>query len=299
MHYRELIERGFLYIAQPPLYKVKKNKDERYLKDEQSLTNWLIEQASQGAQVVLGPDAEELDEAHLKDFVFKLDELETSRNRLERAYPAAVVKALIEADHEPLPGKHLHETEAAAEAVAETVRAAGVDCSVDRVVSMEAPDLDIEPGAEPAGEEAEPVEVEKGWRITAQGGFDISLLLASKHYVRVRILEKELAKWSAGPFVLVQGETRDEHADRIAFLEALKKRGKKGASVQRYKGLGEMNAEQLWETTMDPTVRELLQVRIEDSEASEAIFDILMGDVVEDRRRFIEENALEAENIDV
>ena len=301
MHYRELIERGFLYIAQPPLYKVKKHKDERYLKDEQSLTNWLIEQASNGAQVVIGPEAEELDEKRLKDFVRKLDELERSRNRLNRAYPAAVVQALLEADHEPLPGKQLHETQEAAEAVAETVRATGVDCRVDRVVALQAPAIEPEEPGEPENEDEDPtpIEIEKGWRIAAQGGFDISLLLGSKHYVRLRILEKDLAKWSSGPFVLVHGETREEHSDRVAFLEALKKRGKKGASVQRYKGLGEMNADQLWETTMDPTVRELLQVRIEDTEASEAIFDILMGDVVEDRRRFIEDNALEAENIDV
>ena len=296
MHYRELIERGFLYIAQPPLYKVKKGKDERYLKDERSLTNWLIEQASQGTTVTVGPEAEELDESQLKDFVRKLDELIGSRDRLDRLFPSKLVSGLLEADVEPLTGRQLHESEEAAGAAADAVRAAGFDCRVDRVVALETPETDEpEEGAEPP----EPVEVEKGWRVVAEGGFDVSLLIASKHYVRVRILERELSAWSSGPFVIAEGDKRDELTDRVELLEELKRRGKKGASVQRYKGLGEMNAEQLWETTMDPSKRQLLQVRIEDSEAAEEIFDILMGDVVEDRRRFIEENALEAENIDV
>jgi DNA gyrase subunit B len=291
MHYRELIERGYLYIAQPPLYRVKKGKDERYLKDESALTDWLIGQASQGAEILIGEPAHRLGESELREFVRKLDELTTARDRLFRAYPGSLVDAILAASVEPLPGGHLHETAEAAEAVCEVVRSAGLDC---RVAPVLAP-VEVD---EPAGTTgAEPVVA--GHRILAEGGFDVSTLLASKHYFRSRILEAELSRFSQPPFVIASGDAREEHPDRLALLEALKQRGRRGASVQRYKGLGEMNAEQLWETTMDPARRQLLQVRIEDAEAAEEIFDILMGDVVEDRRRFIEENALEAENIDV
>jgi DNA gyrase subunit B len=128
---------------------------------------------------------------------------------------------------------------------------------------------------------------------------DVNALLATKQYIRIRVLERDVAALSRPPFVIVRDQRREEFADRFSFLEALKTHGRQGWNISRYKGLGEMNAEQLWETTMDPERRTLLQVRIEDLEAAEEIFDILMGEVVESRRRFIEVNALEAENIDI
>jgi DNA gyrase subunit B len=139
----------------------------------------------------------------------------------------------------------------------------------------------------------------EGYRLLLDDDIDVTALLTTKHYIRIRVLEKELGEVARPPFVVTAGEKRQELPDREAFLSALKATGQQGCSIQRYKGLGEMNPEQLWVTTMNPSNRVLLQVRIEDLEAADEIFDVLMGDEVESRRRFIEVNALDADNLDV
>ena len=110
---------------------------------------------------------------------------------------------------------------------------------------------------------------------------------------------EHLAELGDGPFVVVVGDHEAEVPDRHTLLTHLQAVGKKGVDIQRYKGLGEMNADQLWETTMDPTTRTLLQVRVDDSEGADDVFTILMGDQVEPRRKFIEDNALYVKNLDV
>jgi DNA gyrase subunit B len=118
-------------------------------------------------------------------------------------------------------------------------------------------------------------------------------------YRRYRSLAKQLAKANQPPFTVVKGEHRDVQADWRSLLEHVKAEGKRDASVQRYKGLGEMNAEQLADTTMDPEKRTMLSVRVEDLVATDQIFTTLMGEDVENRRRFIEDNALDVKNLDV
>ena len=117
--------------------------------------------------------------------------------------------------------------------------------------------------------------------------------------VRFRALARTIAKHNEPPFVVIKSEHRDSQANWLDLLNYVKTEGKKDASVQRYKGLGEMNAEQLWETTLDPDNRVLLQVKVEDADVTDEIFTRLMGDVVEPRRDFIQENALNVANLDV
>ena len=124
-------------------------------------------------------------------------------------------------------------------------------------------------------------------------------LAAQPEYRRFRTLARSIAKLNEPPFVVVKNENRQSQPNWIDLLEYVKNEGKKDASVQRYKGLGEMNAEQLAETTMNPDKRTLLQVRLEDAVGSEEIFSTLMGEDVESRRKFIEENALDVKNLDV
>jgi DNA gyrase subunit B len=128
----------------------------------------------------------------------------------------------------------------------------------------------------------------------------IGVNLASQpEYKKFRSLARQIAKYNHPPFVVVRGEHRDSQADANILLEFVKAEGKRDASVQRYKGLGEMNAEQLAETTMNPEKRTLLAVRLEDAVESEEIFSTLMGEDVESRRKFIEDNALDVKNLDV
>jgi DNA gyrase subunit B len=124
-------------------------------------------------------------------------------------------------------------------------------------------------------------------------------LAAQPEYKRYRALARQTARNNEPPFVVVKNEHRDAQTNWIDLLNYVKNEGKKDASVQRYKGLGEMNAEQLAETTMNPDKRTLLQVRLEDLVESEEIFSTLMGEDVENRRKFIEENALDVKNLDV
>ena len=124
-------------------------------------------------------------------------------------------------------------------------------------------------------------------------------LAAQPEYRRYRALARQIARFNEPPFVVVKNEHRDTQTNWVDLLNYVKNEGKKDASVQRYKGLGEMNAEQLAETTMNPEKRTLLQVRLEDLVESEEIFSTLMGEDVESRRKFIEDNALDVKNLDV
>jgi DNA gyrase subunit B len=124
-------------------------------------------------------------------------------------------------------------------------------------------------------------------------------LLSQPEYRRFRTLVKSIARYNEPPFVVVKGADREPQADWNSLLNYVKAEGKKGVDVKRYKGLGEMNADQLADTTMNPEKRTLLQVRLEDAVQSEEIFSTLMGEDVESRRRFIEENALDVKNLDV
>jgi DNA gyrase subunit B len=283
-HMTELILRGKVYIAQPPLYRIKKGKSEKYIKDEKEFTREITRRATenltleirsngQGAQTVLeGGD--------LRAFLMALDEYEQMFHKVERRLrDARVVEVLsnvdLRVDH-----KIDFQDEANLLAVFEALKAAGVTPEMRQ------------------DEEHSAFAVVCRDSTNAERLIDVSLA-AQPEYRRFRALARQIARHNLPPFVVVKGDRRETQNNWADLLSFVKSEGKRDASVQRYKGLGEMNAEQLSETTMNPEKRTLLQVRLEDAVESEEIFSTLMGEDVESRRKFIEENALDVKNLDV
>ena len=278
----DLIEAGHLYIAQPPLYKVSRGRSEVYLKDEAALEDYLIEQGIDGASLRLG-NGENISGADLARVV---DEARTVR-RLLRSYPT----------HYPA-----HITEQAA--IAGALVQGRVDADAQGVADAIAARLDMI---------AE--EYERGWtgRPTQDAGIRLSRflrgveenrtldgpMLRSGESRRLGSMTANLQEIYGQSVQLVRKDRALPIHGPLSLLAAIFLEGEKGLSLQRYKGLGEMNPDQLWETTLDPVARTMLQVRIEDLSEADDIFTKLMGDVVEPRRDFIQQNALSVENLDI
>jgi DNA gyrase subunit B len=276
---KELIERGHLFIAQPPLYKVKHGKTQTYLKDEGALDSFLLSRAAENRKVRLA-SGQEFEGTRLAHLVGKMVTVEKLLLRIsKRGVPHLLSERLLR----------------------DRVKDADAFTDKDRLLSLIRPLRDA--GVDVALERDE-----------EHGVFEIVLLQGSNGHPReVRVGEEfvtsaeyralygayeEIRELDQPPWTVVDGgET--QVTSREALVEHILAEGKKGISISRYKGLGEMNAEELWETTMDPATRTLLQVRLEDDEVAENIFTTLMGDAVEPRRQFIEENALNVRNLDI
>ncbi|OZB20481.1 MAG: DNA topoisomerase (ATP-hydrolyzing) subunit B [Rhodobacterales bacterium 34-62-10] len=277
----QLIEGGYLYIAQPPLYKVGRGKSEVYLKDQTAMENYLIEQGTEGAVLRLGSG----EDVSGQDLVRIVEEARQVRRILE-AFPT----------HYP---RHILEQSAIAEAFAQ----GRADSDLQGVADAVAKRLDLIA-----------VEYERGWagRITQDHGIRLSRVLRGVEEVRTldgQVLRsgeaRKLNQMSAAlrevytlPAKLIRKDRSQLIHGPLDLLDAILKEGEKGLSLQRYKGLGEMNPEQLWETTLDPEARTLLQVKVDDMAEADDLFTKLMGDVVEPRREFIQQNALNVENLD-
>ncbi len=283
---REIIERNHLFIAQPPLYKVQEGKQSRYLKDDREYREYLIERIRDRWQLELrhgeGGDSELLAGARLSHFLERLDQFRASLDRLStRGFPEEAIRLAL------LGGLTDKVTLGDAErvrAVAETLE----DADFDRVEV--APDE--EHGTLSIGF------VSRRYGVERQVRLDWALL-GGAEYRSLVSNPQGLQFLGAEGLALLQGADRFEYDHRDEGIESLFERAVKGLNVQRYKGLGEMNPDQLWETTMDPEKRRLLQVRIEDAVAADEIFTVLMGDQVEPRREFIQSNALEVNNLDI
>lgn len=285
----ELIERGYIYIAQPPLYKVKVGRDERYLKDDIEEAQFMLNIALRDAELLPQTGAEPLRGDTLGELVRQYVLADQVVERLSRTFDPDALSAVAQGVVIEL------DTEAAARASADRLLHALRDPANPHLVSVKA-----EFNAE-----------SEQWRVVVSrlhhGNYRLSVFdrtfLVSAEY---RILERAGKTFLGlvGPGAVVsrgEGERRREQKVNN-FREAvywLRAESERGVSKQRYKGLGEMNPDQLWETTMDPTARRLLQVRIEDAIAADEVFTTLMGDEVEPRRNFIESHALQAGNIDV
>ncbi|CAM3225893.1 DNA topoisomerase (ATP-hydrolyzing) subunit B [Paracoccus nototheniae] len=277
----ELIEGGHLYIAQPPLYKVGRGRSEVYLKNEAALEEYLIQQGVDGAGLRLasGEEIRGLDLARV------VEEARQAR-RILRSYPT----------HYPP-----HITEQAA--IAGALMPGRIDQDAQAVANDIAARLDMI---------AE--EYERGWqgRPTQDAGIRLSRtlrgveenrtldgqMLRSGESRRLGEMTQALQDIYGKPARLIRKDRDQPIHGPLGLLQAIFLEGEKGLSLQRYKGLGEMNPEQLWETTLDPVARTMLQVRIEDVAEAEDLFTKLMGDVVEPRREFIQQNALNVENLD-
>ncbi|MFN3322857.1 MAG: DNA topoisomerase (ATP-hydrolyzing) subunit B [Bryobacteraceae bacterium] len=283
-HMQELITRGHVFVAQPPLYRIKKGRSEKYIKDDKEFTREILRRATENlaVEVAAGPDgaAAKIEGGELRAFLMALDELEQIYRRVERRVrDARVVDILL--DHElKIDGKADFAERSNIEQVAERLKRAQIQ-----------PELKLD-------EEHSVWMV--GYRDATNAERWIGIELAQMpEYKRFRALAKQTANHNRPPFVVVKDTRREPQTDWRGLLNYIKSEGTRDCNVTRYKGLGEMNAEQLWETTMNAEKRTLLQVRLEDAVECEEIFSTLMGENVESRRKFIEENALEVRNLDI
>ncbi len=311
----ELVERGYLYVAQPPLYKVKKGKTEKYLKDERALEEFLFQKALDGWTLTL-PDGSEHKGATLVREMKKWGEVQQLYGKLSRrGYARPLVDALLAGG--------LLDADRFADRAGLEALAAGIakqqlgTCEIETTEAVEiAAEGEGAPVTIPACHRLRVVRMHLNRPITLW--IDVQVAHWGE-FRRLATLHVELAAFQGGELRLRHSKDAKETAkdkeeeseegtklgkeqvftDPEAMLAMVMEEGKRGLGIQRYKGLGEMNPEQLWETTMDPERRTLLQVRVDDAVEADEIFTILMGDAVEPRRRFIETNALLAENIDI
>ena len=285
-HMNELILRGKVFIAQPPLYRIKKGKNEKYIKDEKEFTKEIMRRATENLSLEIhasgngaGPKAV-LEGAELRNFLLGLDEYEQMFHKVERKLrDGRVVEALAEVDLH-IDSKPEFQQEANLKPVLEALKKAGIAAEMR---------FDEEHSA-----------YSVVYHDSTNAERSIGLALAAQpEYRRFRTLARAIARYNDPPFAVVRNGGREAQPNWTELLNYVKNEGKKDASVQRYKGLGEMNADQLADTTMNPEKRTMLQVRLEDAVESEEIFSTLMGEDVESRRKFIEENALDVKNLDV
>ena len=286
----ELIERGHIYIGLPPLYKVKQGKTELYMKDDGALNDYLIQNAIEGAELVPAADAPPVRgqalETLMKSVAAAQDTVERHRHRVD----AAVLEAIFQA--EPLSAAHFADApKLAAWCDAQNTTLAASGLGKPRFHLRGQADSEELPGALM-------IEKQHHGLTTVQTVAGTQLLFGELK--SLTDTARKLAELDVGDGASVARGGKSMPVR--AFLEAhrwLLDEAKKGRTIQRFKGLGEMNPEQLWDTTVNPETRRLLRVRIEDAIAADQIFSTLMGDVVEPRRAFIEENALKVGNLDI
>lgn len=286
----ELVERGYVFIAQPPLFKVKRGKKEEYIKDEGSMTRYLMRMATSDMKVRPAGAKEEVEGKDLARVLEGLVELKKYRERASRRLigDTKLLGTLLDA----FAGKKgVLRKEGAT--LRKIFQDGDLMARVEDVVAKAGYDTELTTDEEHGLWEIKTTSVSGptvkiDWNFASYVEFQKALELYTT-------LEDRLAP----PFTVGENGTKEEVATREELLERVLTAAKKDLSIQRYKGLGEMNPEQLWETTMNPDKRTLLQVRIDDAVETDEIFTVLMGDAVEPRRKFIEDNALDVRNLDV
>ena len=274
-----LVEKGHIYIAQPPLYLIRRGKQTRYIRGEKEFRRELMRRATgeQVLQVGDGKGKTKLQGGELTQFLMALYEYGEILFKLEkRVADRRVVEALLKVEIEKKSDfEHPLRLEQLAKLLQPLGLAATVQSESERLYYLSFKSQTLRAG-------------KVDWD-----------LVSSADYKRLLTLHRRVRSLDKPPFVIESDGTRQKMADRRELLDHLIHTGKKALTVQRFKGLGEMNPDQLWKTTMDVEGRVLLQVRIEDAVETDEIFTTLMGDVVEPRRRFIEENALDVKNLDI
>ncbi len=285
----ELIKRGYIYIAQPPLYKIKQGKQEQYVKDDDALFEHLTLAALEGASFSPATDAPAITSLALSNLVKQFRRLEKLIHKYARRYPADILKRLLllpalqSADFSQR--EHIQNWIKQLMISLQALGSKTQHFSVDFIHNPE--NNHYIPRVMMRQHGTEHI-------ITLSMEF-----LLSKDYKDMHDIQIELSTLIEPGAHIRRGEKSLAVSNFEQALMWLMDEAKRGQTIQRYKGLGEMNPEQLWETTMDPNVRRMLQVTIDDAVAADALFTTLMGDQVEPRRDFIESNALEAENIDI
>jgi DNA gyrase subunit B len=278
-HMQELIKRGHIFVAQPPLYRIKKGKSEKYIKDDKEFTREILRRATENVTVELGNQTV-LEGGELRSFLMSLDDFQQTWKRLERRLRDGRVVSVLAHTDLAIDTKADFQQENNLKAVVEAMLAEKLDAQLGRD------------------------EEHSAWKVTykdptnAERAIDIELA-SQPEYKRLRSGAKAAAKFNHPPFVVVKDTRRDPLPGWRELLAHVKNEGTREVNVQRYKGLGEMNAEQLWSTTMNIETRTLLKVSAEDLVKADEMFTTLMGEDVESRRKFIEENALDVRNLDI
>jgi len=281
-HMQAVIDKGFLYIAQPPLFKVAEGKKETYLKDEKEMSKFLLARIGDDRSLASEMSGALAAGAKLVSLLEKMEEYRGHVEKLvRRGIPEVVVRALLDRG---MASKSDFGDKKKVEDLAKAIRAFDVEKSevvADEEHSAWALELLQRVGGVP-----------RAARIDAEfvGGFEMK---------RIRETAKSIGAFLDGPYVVTRNGETERHHTLPAVVDAIYESAKKGLVINRYKGLGEMNPEQLWQTTMNPETRRLLQVAIEDGVEANEVFSILMGDAVEPRREFIEKNALNVRNLDI
>jgi len=284
-----LIDRGYIYIGLPPLYKLKQGKQEMYLKDDAALNAYLINNAVENSELKYDPDAPSLRgealEKLLQDYQLASDQI----GRLSLRFDSAILTAML--DMVPLPSESWQQADSAAawlEGLARKVNASGLGRAFYQ--------LSVRPAT---AEHPAALEIKREHHGLATTQILPANFFTSPEFKPIADLAAQLADLIQPGAEIRRGNNSRAIANFAQAQSWLMDEAKKGRTIQRFKGLGEMNPEQLWETTVNPETRRLLQVTIEDAVAADQIFSTLMGDVVEPRRAFIEKNALRVSNLDI
>jgi len=278
-HMQQLITRGKVFVAQPPLYRIKKGKSEKYIKDDKEFTREILRRATENLTVEAAGGVK-LEGAELRTFLMSLDELSQITRRLERRVRDPRVVDVLTDVSLPIDSKADLQNEQSVKMIADRLRKTKLEVTVEHE------------------------EEHSAWMIGYRDPTNAIRLintefLALPEFRKTRTQVKQVARFNTPPFTLVKDNHRAELPNWRELLATVKGEGMREVNVQRYKGLGEMNAEQLWATTMNAETRTLLQVDLNDFAETEPIFSTLMGEDVESRRKFIEENALDVRNLDV
>lgn len=285
----ELIEKGYIYIAQPPLYKVKKGKQERYLKDEDALEEHLLNGALDNASLYVNPEAPPISSTGLEQLVEEYKHTMAVIDKLSRLYPSKVLDRMVylpvieesNLSNESHMQDWLDRLEAMVDGISDESERFVFKLNKDEERGLFLPEIELTAHGIPHTYAiTHDFFISDGYGKISELGNKINGLLEENAYVQ-------------------RGDKRVEVSTFAEALDWLMNESKRGYTIQRYKGLGEMNPDQLWETTMDPDNRRMLKVSIEDAIAADQIFTTLMGDNVEPRRDFIEKNALQVSNLDV
>jgi DNA gyrase subunit B len=278
-HMQELIKRGHIFVAQPPLYRIKKGKSEKYIKDDKEFTREILRRATENLKVELGNKAV-LEGTELRNFLMQLDEFQLTWRRMERRLrDGRVVEILADAS-------------------------LSIDTKVDFGEQRNLQPVYEAMKAQKMEAEIKREEEHSAWMVTFKDPTNaeraVNIELASQpEYKRLRSMARQTSKFNLPSFTVIRDSQRETLNAWRELLAYVKNEGTREVTIQRYKGLGEMNADQLWETTMNIETRTLLKVYLEDLVMSDQIFTTLMGEDVESRRKFIEENALDVRNLDV
>jgi DNA gyrase subunit B len=277
---KELIERGYVYIAQPPLYKISRGKEVEYLKEERRYEQWLVKKIAEEFKVRAQGRKEVFEGERFRKLFLRLMQKRQYAQILERKnYPQFLVELLIQegvTSIEVLQGKR------AMKKVEALMNEHGFETQLVQDEEYDTTEIDFKYQI-------------NGVANTGRIGHEF---VESAEYKNLVKIYKDLEAFRP-PYEVIGGQETVTIENEIKLLDHLHEKAKKGVAIQRYKGLGEMAPEQLWQTTMNPANRALLKVSIQDAVEADKVFNILMGDEVESRKKFIEENALMAQNLDI